>query len=60
MTRLSDYMRQRIVKSAIDLFAERGFEGASVRAIVTKAWGNWANAACSFATANGSCSHRSA
>jgi AcrR family transcriptional regulator len=37
MTRPSDYTRQRILKSAIDLFAERGFEGASVRAIVTKA-----------------------
>jgi AcrR family transcriptional regulator len=37
MTRPSDYTRQHILKAAIDLFAERGFEGASVRAIVTKA-----------------------
>lgn len=37
MTRPADFTRQRILKSAIDLFAERGFEGANVRAIVTKA-----------------------
>jgi AcrR family transcriptional regulator len=37
MTRPSDYTRQSILKAAIDLFAQKGFEGASVRAIVSKA-----------------------
>jgi AcrR family transcriptional regulator len=37
MTRPADVTRQRILKAAVDLFAERGFDGASVRAIVTKA-----------------------
>jgi AcrR family transcriptional regulator len=35
--RPSDITRQKILKAAIDLFAEHGFDGASVRAIVTKA-----------------------
>src|SRR5258706_15564015 len=37
MTRPSDYTRQNIMKAAVALFAERGYDGASVRAIVTKA-----------------------
>ena len=37
MARPSDMTRQRILKAAVELFAERGYEGASVRAIVTKA-----------------------
>jgi len=42
MTRPSDYTRQRILKAAIELFAEKGFDGASVRAIVAKAQVNQA------------------
>jgi AcrR family transcriptional regulator len=37
MTRPSEITRQSIMKAATDLFAERGFEGASIRAIVSKA-----------------------
>jgi AcrR family transcriptional regulator len=37
MTRPSDYTRERILKAALNLFADRGYEGASVRAIVSKA-----------------------
>jgi TetR/AcrR family transcriptional regulator, regulator of cefoperazone and chloramphenicol sensitivity len=37
MARPPDTTRQRIVKAAVELFAEHGFDGASVRAIVTKA-----------------------
>jgi AcrR family transcriptional regulator len=37
MTRPSDYTRQSIMKAAVELFAEKGFDGASVRAIVAKA-----------------------
>jgi len=37
MARPSDLTRQNIVRAATDLFAEKGFDGASVRAIVTKA-----------------------
>jgi AcrR family transcriptional regulator len=37
MARPSDLTRQNIVKAATDLFAEKGFDGASVRAIVAKA-----------------------
>jgi len=42
MTRASDYTRQSILKAAVALFAERGYEGASVRAIVSKAGVNQA------------------
>jgi len=42
MTRPSDYTRQNIVKAAVALFAERGYEGASIRAIVSKAGANQA------------------
>jgi AcrR family transcriptional regulator len=37
MTRPADLTRQSIMKAAVNLFAEHGYEGASVRAIVTKA-----------------------
>ena len=37
MTRPADYTRQSIIKAAVTLFAEKGFEGSSVRDIVTKA-----------------------
>ena len=37
MTRPSEYTRQNILKSAIALFAERGYDGTSIRAIVSKA-----------------------
>jgi AcrR family transcriptional regulator len=31
MTRPAEYTRQSIIKAAVTLFAEKGFEGASVR-----------------------------
>jgi AcrR family transcriptional regulator len=37
MTRPAEYTRQSIIKAAVTLFAEKGFEGSSVRDIVTKA-----------------------
>jgi TetR/AcrR family transcriptional regulator, regulator of cefoperazone and chloramphenicol sensitivity len=37
MSRPSDYTRQSIMKAAVTLFAESGYDGTSVRAIVTKA-----------------------
>ena len=37
LTRPSEYTRQNILKAAIALFAERGYEGTSIRAIVAKA-----------------------
>jgi len=37
MTRPAEYTRQAIIKAATDLFAEKGFEAASVRDIVAKA-----------------------
>jgi AcrR family transcriptional regulator len=42
MTRPSDYTRERILKAALTLFADHGYEGASVRAIVAKAKANQA------------------
>ena len=42
MTRPSDYTRERILKAALKLFADHGYEGASVRAIVAKAKANQA------------------
>ena len=32
MTRPSEYTRQNILKAAIALFAERGYDGTSIRA----------------------------
>jgi AcrR family transcriptional regulator len=37
MARPSEYTRNSIVKAAVALFAERGYDGTSVRAIVAKA-----------------------
>src|ERR1700747_695989 len=37
MTRPSDITRERIMKAAERLFAEKGYDGTSVRAIVAKA-----------------------
>jgi len=37
MTRPAEYTRNQIVKAAVSLFAEKGFERSSVRDIVTKA-----------------------
>ena len=37
MTRPSDITRDRIMKAAERLFAERGYDGTNIRAIVTKA-----------------------
>jgi AcrR family transcriptional regulator len=37
MTRPSEYTRHNIIKAAISLFAERGYDGTSIRAIVSKA-----------------------
>jgi AcrR family transcriptional regulator len=42
MTRPSDFTRQSLIKAAVELFAEKGFDGASVRAIVAKAHVNQA------------------
>ena len=37
MTRPSEYTRQNVMKAAIALFAERSYDGTSIRAIVSKA-----------------------
>ncbi len=37
MTRPADYTRQSIMKAAVHLFAEKGYQGASVRDIVARA-----------------------
>ena len=37
MSRPSEYTRTSIMKAAIGLFAERGYDGTSIRAIVSKA-----------------------
>ncbi|MGH6865382.1 MAG: CerR family C-terminal domain-containing protein [Methyloceanibacter sp.] len=42
MTRPSEYTRNNIMKAAVVLFAERGYDGTSVRAIVSKAHVNQA------------------
>src|ERR1700692_366822 len=42
MTRPSEVTRDRIVKAGERLFAERGYDGTSIRAIVAKAKGNQA------------------
>jgi AcrR family transcriptional regulator len=41
-SRPSDYTRAQILKAAIGLFAERGYDGTSIRAIVSKAHVNQA------------------
>ena len=42
MVRPADYTRDAIIKAAVVLFADKGFEGTSVRDIVTKAGVNQA------------------
>ena len=37
MSRPSDFTRNAILKAAVALFAERGYDGTSIRAIVAKA-----------------------
>src|SRR5680860_1324241 len=37
MSRPSEYTRNAILKAAVALFAERGYDGTSIRAIVSKA-----------------------
>ena len=37
MTRPAEYTRNNIIKAAVSLFAERGYDGTSIRAIVSKA-----------------------
>src|SRR5678809_1247287 len=37
MSRPSEYTRHSIMKAAVALFAERGYDGTSIRAIVSKA-----------------------
>ena len=37
MSRPSEYTRKSIIKTAVALFAERGYDGTSIRAIVSKA-----------------------
>jgi AcrR family transcriptional regulator len=53
MTRPSDVTRERIVKAAERLFAERGYDGTSIRAIVAKARVNQAAINYHFAGKDG-------
>jgi AcrR family transcriptional regulator len=53
MTRPSEVTRERIMKAAERLFAERGYDGASVRAIVAKARVNQAAINYHFAGKDG-------
>ena len=53
MTRPAEYTRQSIIKAAVHLFAEKGFENASVRDIVTKARVNQAAINYHFKGKNG-------
>jgi len=53
MTRLSEITRERILKAAERLFAERGYEATSVRAIVAKARVNQAAINYHFAGKDG-------
>ena len=46
MVRPAESTRHAIIKAAVDLFADKGFEGASVRDIVTKARVNQAAITC--------------
>lgn len=43
MTRPAEYTRNQIIKAAVSLFAEKGFERSSIRDIVTKARVNQAS-----------------
>ena len=48
MSRPSEYTRNNILKAAVALFAERGYDGTSIRAIVSKARVNQAAINCHF------------
>ena len=53
MTRPSDHTREAIIKAAVHLFAEKGFDSTSVRDIVTKARVNQAAINYHFKTKDG-------
>ena len=53
MTRPSDHTREATIKAAVHLFAEKGFDGTSVRDIVTKARVNQAAINYHFKTKDG-------
>jgi AcrR family transcriptional regulator len=53
MTRPSDHTREAIIKAAVQLFAEKGFDSTSVRDIVTKARVNQAAINYHFKTKDG-------
>jgi TetR/AcrR family transcriptional regulator, regulator of cefoperazone and chloramphenicol sensitivity len=53
MTRPSDHTREAIFKAAVHLFAEKGFDGTSVRDIVTRARVNQAAINYHFKTKDG-------
>jgi AcrR family transcriptional regulator len=53
MTRPSDHTREAIIKAAAHLFADKGFDGTSVRDIVTKARVNQAAINYHFKTKDG-------
>ena len=42
MSRPSEITRDRILKTAVRLFAERGYEATSIRTLAAKAYGNQA------------------
>jgi AcrR family transcriptional regulator len=53
MTRPSEFTRERIMKAAVQLFAQRGYDGASIRAIVARARVNQAAINYHFAGKDG-------
>ena len=53
MTRPSDITRERIIKAAVQLFAQKGYDGASIRTIVAKARVNQAAINYHFAGKDG-------
>jgi AcrR family transcriptional regulator len=53
MTRPSEFTRERIIKAAVQLFAQKGYDGASVRTIVAKARVNQAAINYHFAGKDG-------
>jgi AcrR family transcriptional regulator len=67
MTRPSEFARERILKNAVRLFAERGYEATSIRTLAAKARVNQAAINYHFKTKDGlyreilreaSCAHR--
>ena len=53
MTRPSEFTRERIIKAAVQLFAQKGYDGASIRTIVAKARVNQAAINYHFAGKDG-------